>query len=253
MTALLGVEVRRLLARRLVRVVALMCLAGIVVAGTIVFLRSGRPGQGFALTDLRSVASETSGLLVLIGWIVGASAIGAEWHAGTVTTALTWEPRRVRLLLVKALAVALLVFAGALVLQLLLGGALVPSAMAHGSTRGVDASWLTSTAGIVLRSSAVTALAALLGFCVASIARHTAAALGIAFGLTAVAEPLLVVWRPGWQRWTLNRNMAVFVSGRDLGFPPLDQTIWDAGLVLLLYGAVAIALALLMFTRRDVT
>ena len=41
MTTLFGVEVRRLLARRLVRVVALICVAGIVVAGTIVFFRSG--------------------------------------------------------------------------------------------------------------------------------------------------------------------------------------------------------------------
>lgn len=250
---LLRVEVRRLLARRLVRVVALICLAAIAIASTIVFLRSGRAGEGLALTDLGPVAREVSGLLVLLGWIVGASAIGAEWHAGTVTTLLTWEPRRIRLLLTKALACALVVFLGALLVQVVLGGALLPSALARGSTRGADAAWVASTAGVVLRAAAATALAALLGFCIASIARHTAAALGIAFGLTAIVEPLIIFSRPRWQRWTLNPNITVFVSGEDFRFPALGQGMWDAALVLLLYGAVAIAAALLLFRRRDVT
>jgi ABC-2 type transport system permease protein len=295
-TRLLGVEVRRLLARRLARVVALLCIVGIAVAGVIVFIRS-EPLAGeakiraeneaeqrfaecmdqlspqigevsaeaecrdasavgdprFRLTDLQEVALGSSGLLILLGWVVGASAIGAEWQAGTMTTLLTWEPRRTRLLIAKAIACVVIVFAASILLQLLLGGSLLPSALLRGTTEGADASWLRSTLGIVLRTASIAALAALLGFCLASLARHTAAALGISFALAAVVEPLLTAWRPSWQRWLLNSNMTVFVTGEPAGLPSLGRSVWDAGLVLAGYGVATLLVALFVFNRRDVT
>ena len=296
MSTLVAVEVRRLLARRLVRVIALLALLGIAVGATIVFLRSEAPSaaqreriagqrqqsiesciedlspeigeerarveceqatvaadRSFDVLELREVAAGGSGLLVMFGWIVGASAIGAEWQAGTMTTLLTWESRRVRLLLAKVLACAGVVFAGAILLQLVLGGALLPSALWRGSTRGVDANWLREVAGIVVRAGVIASIAAVLGFSLASVARHTAAGLGIAFALSAVIEPLLGAWRPNWQRWFLTQNMSLFVTGQDPGFPPVDRGLWRPGLVLAVYGLLALCAAALVFRRRDVT
>ena len=146
-----------------------------------------------------------------------------------------------------------IVFAASILLQLLLGGSLLPSALLRGTTEGADASWLRSTLTIVLRTATIAALSALLGFCLASLARHTAAALGISFALAAVVEPLLTAWRPTWQRWLLNSNMTLFVTGDPAGVPSLDQSVSDAALVLAAYGAAALLVALVVFKRRDVT
>ena len=52
-------------------------------------------------------------LSYLLVVLLGASAVGAEYRAGTVTTILTWEPRRTRLLLARigaAVIVGMLLF-----------------------------------------------------------------------------------------------------------------------------------------------
>jgi len=36
-----------------------------------------------------------------VAWVIGASSIGAEWQARSITTLLTWEPRRARVLAAK--------------------------------------------------------------------------------------------------------------------------------------------------------
>src|SRR5205809_968711 len=115
MKALLSVELRRILARRVVRIAALAGLLAILIAGGTLF--------------------------------------GAEWHAGTITTELTWEPRRARLHLAKVLAAAAFALVGFVALQVLVGLAVTPAAVLRGVTRGVDASWLWSTAGVVARGA----------------------------------------------------------------------------------------------------
>ncbi|MGH2659213.1 MAG: hypothetical protein ACRDHS_05980, partial [Actinomycetota bacterium] len=134
MRALLSVELRRMLARRLVRVLVALALVGIAIAGVTVAATSN-PGLGpelavaqrqveeqralceeavsanpqdfppdadseefcresirmeffyrdprFHLTVLRDVFLGTAIFLVVGGWLLGASFMGAEWHAGT--------------------------------------------------------------------------------------------------------------------------------------------------------------------------
>ena len=65
--------------------------------------RAGTLGRRPAPT--RSRRSRSSRYLMII--VLGASAVGAEYRAGTVTTILTWEPRRVRLLAARLGAVAI--------------------------------------------------------------------------------------------------------------------------------------------------
>lgn len=38
-------------------------------------------------------------LLIIAGFMVGASAVGADWQAGFIPTLLTWEGRRVSVFL----------------------------------------------------------------------------------------------------------------------------------------------------------
>ena len=86
---------------------------------------------------LPDVLMGTSLVLVSVAWILGASSIGADWHAGHVTTILTWEPRRGWVMLAKIVAGLTSVFVVSLVIQALLGAAL---AMAPRSHAGWEAS-----------------------------------------------------------------------------------------------------------------
>jgi ABC-2 type transport system permease protein len=308
MTALLSVEFRRFLARRVVRFMVGLVVLGILVGGSILFVRShpldparrrgliaraeanrqeqiqacasGRfgipddqipPGEtlqqfcgdiigplqiqdpGFNLTHLHDVYLGTNPLLIALLVVLAASFIGAEWHAGTMTTLLTWEPRRVRVFGAKVLAAAALSFVGIVALQAFLGAVLAPSAIFRGTTDGANAAWFRSVAGLVLRAAAVGAVGAAIASALATIGRNTAAALGVAFGYIAVIEPILHAVRPKWQPWFLYDNAATFVLGNRSGFPAINRSTAGAGLVLAAYAAALLLVAGGMFARRDVT
>jgi ABC-2 type transport system permease protein len=308
MTALLSVEVRRFLARRAVRFMVGLAVLAILVAGSILFVKSHRldparrreliaraeanlreqiqacvsgrfgitqdqipPGEtleqfcaevigperiedpGFHLTKLHDVYLGTSPMLIALFVVLGASFIGAEWHAGTMTTLLTWEPRRVRVFAAKMLAAAALAFLGILALQAFLGGVLAASAIFRGTTEGANAAWFRSIGGLLLRAAAVGAAGAAMAAGLATIGRNTAAALGVAFGYIAVIEPILHAVRPKWEPWFLYDNAATFVMGNRSGFPTIDRSTVGAGLVLAAYAAALLLVAGVMFARRDVT
>ena len=48
-------------------------------------------------------------MVVLLGVLLGATLAGADWTAGTMGTLLTWEPRRVRVHLVRVLVTVVVV------------------------------------------------------------------------------------------------------------------------------------------------
>ncbi len=308
MSALLAVEIRRILSRRAVFGAAGLVLLGMLVAGSVLFVRSHRPAPAelraqqqrveadrrhavaecasgsfnipkeeippgmtlqqyceqvigtpeiedpaFRLVHYRDVAENLSGLFIAVLMILAASIIGAEWHAGTVTTQLTWEPRRNRVLAVKAIAIALFAFAFFLLAQILLFGVLVPSAVLRGTTEGATLAWLQGAAGVVLRGAAAAALASVIGFAVASIARNTAAAVGAVFVYVAILEPLIRANRPNWQRWYLYDNLATFVSGHRLDFTTYGRSVAGAAVLICLYTLAFVLAAMAVFRRRDVT
>jgi hypothetical protein len=302
-STLLSVELRRFLARRLVRVATVIVLLGIVVAGIATAAKSHRtdiaglesaaraehdrivaecisgqigppsdalpPGQSreqfcqslitseirdprFHLSRLVDVFKGTTVPMVLLAWVLSASFIGAEWHAGTVTTLLTWEPRRVRVLLSKALVCMAIAFVATLLFHALLLGALTPAAALRGTTEGVNGAWFRELAGVVLRGGALAAMGAGIGFSIAAVARGTSAALGVGFGYLLIVEQLLGGVRQGWRSWFFTWNAAVFVHGHRLP-EAIPRSPTEAALLLSLYATGAVALALLAFQTRDVT
>ncbi len=303
MTALLIGEVQRLLARRMVRVLALLGVAAIVVAGVLTFLNTEKVDEAemaarreavreqveacirasqerpppprdsreipvaeacqfragasiedprFRLRQLRGIYQGTTAPLVVVGWLIGASSIGADWQSRTVATLLTWEPRRVRVLLAKVVAAILVAAAFALVAQALLAGALSPSAIAHGTTAGTDGVWLRSLFGVLARGTVLVAVATAIGFAVASIGRNTAAALGIGFGYFVVLENALGGFLAGFRRWLLLGNAIVWVSGEDGGGEVSGRSVVAAGVFLTAVAVALVVLATMFFRRRDV-
>ena len=216
-------------------------------------LRSVTADPRFKLTDLISVFLGTSVVLVIGSWLVGASFIGAEWHTGNITTVLTWEPRRVRLFVTKLAACLTVVAGAALVLHLLLGLALTPTAAFKGTTAGMDGEWWREVTSVVLRVTALAALGCVLGFSVAAIGRNTAAALGVGFAYLAIVENLVRALKPEWGRWLITDNAFLFLSGESPGLHFTGRGVAGAGVVLACYAGGLFVVACLLFRARDVT
>ena len=301
MIALLTVEWRRVLARRLVRVSAALAVLAVLGAGAIAFLVSrdtdaaslaqaqaarqvevqrcitgqleGVPAdvpadhraefceQGFIppvqdrrfhYEHLPEILVGTSGFAIILGWLLGASLVGAEWHAGTMATLLTWEPRRVRVLVAKLVAAGTLVFALTVVLQLLLGAALLPAGLLRGTTDGIDSDWLRSLSGVGLRVAAVSVVGATLGLSIATLGRNTAAALGIAFGYLAVVENAIRGLRPNWSPWLLGDNIIVVITNQTQNTPLAGRSALEAATLVACYTLALLAAALFAFRRRDI-
>jgi hypothetical protein len=226
------------------------------VAGVWVYARTP---PNFGLHSLRDVLAGTTAPIVLAAWVVGASAVGAEWHTGSMTTTLTWEPRRIRLLVAKAAAVVLFAFVATVVVQAALGLALAPAALKEPDLRFCvgrvcppPPGWLTPAAGIVLRGATLSAVLAAVGFSIASIGRNTAASVGIGFGYLLVVEGLLAGLVDWLRPFLLTPNAVVFVGGAPLGEMGLSSPD-AAGLLLGAYGVGALLVAVALFRTRDVT
>jgi hypothetical protein len=184
--------------------------------------------------------------------LLGASFIGADWHAGTVATLLTWEPRRLRVILAKVIACVAGTFALVIVLEAILGGTLALVAALRGTTVGVDGAWVMGTIGVAFRVAALSCIGAAIGFAIASVARNTAAALGVGFGYTVIVENLVRGLRPQWERWLVGDNAVVFITGHS-GDASFERSILQAGLIVAAYAAGLLIVAVAVFRARDVS
>ena len=246
MSRLLASEFRRFRSRRLVKVLVALELLAIVATGVIVLLT-----QEYDLVGLPDVLMGTSLVLVSVAWVLGASAIGADWHAGHVTTILTWEPRRGRVMLAKIVASLTSLFVVSLTIQALLGAALAAAAAGAGSTTGADAAWLAESAGVALRVALLSTIFAGFGFGLASAGRNTAVALGVGFGYLVIVENLVRGLRPQWTPWLLTDNAGLFIVDSPIDFPMLGRSTVGAGLYLAAVGAVLLLTASGLFRTRD--
>ena len=264
---LLLVEMRRALRRRVIRVMILIALAGCAFAGVVAFLsssgkslatlRAGESADPALLTDWWVAGQDnvvlTSALFLLIGgFFAGAAVAGAEWRAGTVTTVLTWEPRRTRLNLTRVAACAICAFVIGLILQAIFLASFLPAVLVNGSTEGTTAGWWTALALAMLRTAALTSIAAVMGVALATIGRNTAFALAAVFAWVAVVEGVIRGLRPGWAQYLWGENIATVVPWMQLENVEFTRGPVVALGSVVLYTAVLVTVATVLFARRDV-
>jgi hypothetical protein len=211
------------------------------------------PSNEFDLSGLPDIVSGTSILVILGALLIGASLVGAEWHAGTITTMLTWEPRRLRVLIAKALAAAIVTFVLAVALFTVLSSLLWLVASTRGIAEGLKDGFWQDVAGGVIRASAAASVASTIGLAIAMLGRNTAAAIGLGFAYLGVVEQLIRGLRPAWQPFLLGDNIAVFVNGHpmQLGAATL-RTATGAAFIVGCYVAVLLLAAAFTFRVRDV-
>jgi ABC-2 type transport system permease protein len=254
MTDLLAADLQRILWRPMTRGLAGGWVPGAVAVGVIIFVHTAR--YPFAAgEDLRAAAAAAVIPLAFACYILGASALGADYTSRALTTLLTWEPRRRLVLASRACASALVTAVLTLVLQLVLIVALLPSAIAHGAGGAPDASWYLSMAAMMLRCALFTAAMSVIGVAAAAIGRSTAAAVIGIVAYLIVIEYAAVEAAPSFARWLLFTDAISWVgqnSHTTVG-APVGHTVITGGL-LLAGGTVAVfAIASRIFDRRDVT
>jgi hypothetical protein len=260
MTALFVSEIWRLASRRLFKILATIVLAIIALVCLIVFFSTdGDAGLVRYAHDVPLAFRIAAQPLFSLSVVAGGSFVGAEWATGSMATLLTWEPRRGRVLAAKLAAVAACTFAATLIALVVLALLLLPSAIFHGTTNGVDGSWLWSSLGLWLRAGALSAMGAGLGVGLAGILRTSAGAVGTWLLFEFLLSPLLVVWRPGIGRWMPGANVSQFLSvGESVGVSINGQDIFRfsavrAGLMLAAYAVGLLALSYGALRSRDVT
>jgi ABC-2 type transport system permease protein len=203
--------------------------------------------------------------LFMLAFIVGASFVGAEFGSGTITTLLTWEPRRGLVLAAKVVACVVVVSVAAVLALAFLDLVLLPVAAIRGSTEGVGGLW-DGLAVTWARAAGLTAFGSALAMGIAFFTRNTAATLAIGFGYNAIVDPLLsVLWEGRFRTWLFAHNLP-----RMMGFPVeasarepdigggLQQTVMTTSigrpaLLFTIYAVAVLAIAYAAFRARDVT
>ena len=264
MIALLRSEAVRIRSRRLVWMLAVLALVLIGLSGTIAAVKShpppsatvfaGAASDAYRLSTLPDTLRGTAFMLIVMGLVIGASSVGADWQSGSMATLLTWEPRRVRVLLTRAVAVGFAVFLLVVALQAILWGVLWLVATTRGITNGADVVWLHHVVGLIVRVGVMSVIGALLGISISMIGRGTAAALGVLFVYLALLETLLRAVVPRLTPYLFATNAVVFVDGH-AGSPATSTviTMTRATTTVFVYAAALLVAAIVWFRVRDVS
>jgi ABC-type transport system involved in multi-copper enzyme maturation permease subunit len=234
--------------RRLYRWLGGLAALGLVVLGVAVFVNT-TPGS-FRFTEMEENLIGLGFPLVMLGWVIGASAIGAEWQHRTVSALLTWEPRRTRVLAAKLAAACVYAAVFAVVLQAWFTLVLLPVASSRGTFAGVDSAWWGDFVATGGRVTLVAVAAAAIGFGLATIGKNTGAALGGGLAYLLVVENLVRAYQPDWSDWLLGSNMGRVVEGH-ASFGLAGHSTAGAAAVLAVYAAALFVLALWFFRRRE--
>jgi ABC-2 type transport system permease protein len=220
--------------------------------------------------EIRGLMYFLVAFLALFGFLVGASYIGADLTSGGMTNLLLWRPQRMTVLGAKLGTLIGSVLALSAVASVVYLGAFWTIAQVGGLPGDLDAEfwrWLGLTAG---RGLSLTLLATALGFSIATLGRHTAAALGVVAGYAIVWEigarivmHIVEVARP--DQWMLSTYLGAWLIGEvelwdrsgcrgDFsGFCDASYTLtWVHALIVLLVvvGAFVVG-AFVNFQRRD--
>lgn len=272
--ALFGSEVRRVLARRVVRVGFVVALGIVLLVVVVATVRSTGTGPGDHTLELAKLWRERSGqveentLLAMSIYVfifvvgIAATAVGAEYRSGTVGTLLTWEPRRVRVAAARIAAIVLVaVLFYVVVIGVFVAGWTI-GASARGSTGGLGPDFWPSVAGVFGRCVVVVGVLAVVTAALAFITRSTVGAVIVWFGYLVGVEAVLGQRVRSLQPGLFLGNLGAFVEGVDEAFPGGYRADGSTirriaqpgpGLVrVLIVVVVLVALAVAAFGRRDV-
>jgi len=267
---LLNAETKRLFARRMTRFFPLV-LAGLMVGGIVIayFVINADDGNSpDFLTDMAGgigatdVLGPITDLLPVMAFVIGASFIGADLKTGMVEQLLTWEPRRLRFLAARAIAVASGVALLAMVLSALMVGLLYGLAASTGTTDGTTGEMWVNVTTIILRTGVAAGLFAVFGLAITLLVNNSVGSIvGFVIYWFIIENFLVAAFLPKVAVYLPITNASSFASSRDV--ERIEGSVFSsdfishhayltAGVILLVWTAVALVAAGVVFQRRDV-
>jgi ABC-type transport system involved in multi-copper enzyme maturation permease subunit len=217
--------------------------------------RSSGPSQPYLLSErLPDFGKAVAVICVLAAYLIGASAAGAEWSAGTMQSILFWESRRVRVVVAKVAGLTVVIAVVVIAAETIFTIAALLAAQARGTTRGMDGDAWNSHVLLVLRAIGMAAFAALLGFSISFATRVTAAAVGIGFIYFAVLEQLILFWKTWLAPYLITPLLGAWLdNGIEIDEEGVSVSGGRAGITLAIYAAAMLTAATVWFRQRDVT
>jgi ABC-2 type transport system permease protein len=213
------------------------------------------------LRDLAVILQGTATFVILFGLLLGASLGGADWTNNTMTTLLTWEPRRPLVFFTRAVVVAVFVGAITAFLQVVFSAIYWVVAVTRGSTMFLPSGFWGDVAATIGRVSAMSVALGLVAYAIAMIGRSTVSSLGAMFGYLVLFEGVIAGFRPSIQGSLLVRGASVIVSQHPIfdeqsfsyETPVALMTVQRAWAVVAVYLLVLGAISVVQYQRRDVT
>jgi hypothetical protein len=217
------------------------------------------PGVFSFTGSIRDLVMFLSAFLALFGFLVGASFVGAELTSGGMTNLLLWRPRRLQVLAAKLGTLLAGVTGLAVVATLLFLGTFWALAEVAGLPGEQTGQFWGDLAAVCLRGIGLALVAASIGFAVATVGRHTSAAVGVLAGYAVVWEigarvVMEIVQTEQPERWMLSSYLAAWMNGRldlTIGDDPDVLRWWHAGLLFAGLLGVIVGGAFAQFRRRD--
>ena len=205
---------------------------------------------------LITVVGQARSFIIVVALIIVTANLAAEWSQGTWRNLLVREPRRLRLLTGKMLALLLFVL-GSMALTLVASSVLI---LITAGAQGVQTAAWTSSAGLsawlAFFGNELLCLigVCLLGMLIAVLTRSTGIAVGVALAYVLVPEGIIaMVWQSG-SRWFPIRTFN-FLPGSvfptDVG-PTPPQGYAASLLVALLWMTVFVVGSFVAFRQQDI-
>ncbi len=142
--------------------------------------------------DLQKVLEGTGIALLFAAFAIGASFVGAEFNVGSLTTQLLFEPRRERVHLAKAAAVAIGTATLALAVMAFLALAMYLGSQFGGVVEGVTGSFVVHRIGEALRIASGIGAGAAMAYAITLVAKRSSAgmiAMFLQFPLLSLLNP----------------------------------------------------------------
>ena len=273
MMRLIRADLERFVLRRVSRYFPLVLLA-LIIAGVVIayFVIVDQDGDGPDFVSDIAEGPSASGvlgplgdLLPVMAFVLGASFIGADLKTGVVEQLLTWEPRRIRFVVSRAVAAFVGVGTISMILATLTILLLYGLCAAAGSTDGTSGELWTNAAVAVLRAGVAEGMFAVFGLAVTLLlANSVAAIVGFVIYWFIIEGFLLQAFLPEVAVYLPVVNTSSFATSRDVEY--IEGSVFSAdgpelvshhgyqlaGLILLGWVVVFTIAAGAVFQRRDI-
>lgn len=274
MLSLLKMELLKLVKRPMTWALLLLICGGTALADLIVLHNLSGAAPDVYASTLRSltlpgiIPNTLGGLSIfaaMMAAILAASSIGNEYGWGTLRPMLATGMSRSRFLTAKFLALSCVAVAF-IIVPLLLGTLIAaPVALVHhlpAMTGTVDAAWFGALAAMLARTFLTVLVPMVVAFLLGIVGRSQAVGVGAALGWMVGEQLVTLLLATVGQSWarTLENQLPGNLGQALLRYNTFGAVTRQAGMMsegratlsLLIYGAVGLAVALVVFRRRDI-